>query len=232
MESLRSYLAYLDRGCRFTQPPRSQEEKIRVLLGDDVLVEFLESDNGLGATTRDMVRARLLDEEDYDVNLRIVFYSRYRTYCDDVGTTPLSKNAFFQRIDTVYGVKAGNKVRIYRWDYEIPGTKYTDDRNFAQVRRFIDAELKEAKQDELRTVRTEQSAGAMVQDDARSGCTDRHSAGLRLPRWSDTASDGLHHKAGPQFPVKSQNHNFRIGPHQSVLCGSASCGVVGCRNPV
>jgi len=65
-----------------------------------------------------------------------------------------------QRIDTIYGVKAGNKVRIYRCDYEIPGTKYTDDRNFAQVRRFVDAE-KEAK-NELRTVRAEQSAGALV----------------------------------------------------------------------
>lgn len=107
-----------------------------------MLVEFLESDDGLGTTTRDAVRARLLNDEDYDANLRIVLYSRYRTYCDGAGTAPLSKNAFFQRIDAVYGVKAGNKVRIYRWEYEIPGTKYDDIKNFAQVRRFIDSEGK------------------------------------------------------------------------------------------
>lgn len=143
MEALRAYLGYLDRGCTFTSPPKSQAEKIRVLLGSDILIEFLESDDGLGTTDRDAVRARLLNDEDYDVNLRIVLYSRYCRYCDSVGIAPLSKNSFFQRIDIVYGVKAGNKCRIYRWEYEVPGTKYDDIKNFAQVRRFIDAEVKQ-----------------------------------------------------------------------------------------
>ncbi len=82
---MEAYIAYLDRGCKFTAAVKSDGEQMRVLIGDDMMVQFLESDDGLGTVDQNGVRGQILDMENYPCNIRTVLYGRYRKWCDGLG---------------------------------------------------------------------------------------------------------------------------------------------------
>lgn len=131
MRFLEAYIGFLDRGCRFTVPGSSVIEKVRVLLGDSNLVDFLESEAGVGSVDIEAVRALILDREIYDFNLCDTFYRKYKDYCDEISQVPMAEKTFLSRIDTVYGVKSEKRgKRIYRREFEIPGVNYTDKKDF------------------------------------------------------------------------------------------------------
>lgn len=110
------------------------------MIGDDMMIQFLESEDGLGTVDAEGVRGQILDPENYPCNIRIILYNRYRKWCEGLGMTPMTQIVFLKRMDGVYGVKASKPKRIYSWQYEVTdGHDMYKGKEYIQVRLFEDA---------------------------------------------------------------------------------------------